>query len=567
MIVRHLLLNLMIFILLGTTSFAQTVEQARVAVLPFEVYSNIRSAGLQKMIAEDLSMRIADEGQIKVVDYSTISTFLDKSTPTFSKAALLDISEKLEADFLVLGSVTKIGENLSLDTYLFNPRGTPSFSKSFAEGKNLNALLKEMGTKINAQVLETVLSYQKTQAAEEETAPEATGGTEPVESATEKPPEVSEEPAGEQESAEGPVVAYAETDSGEEVLQPPDSLIEEVPEEIVPEEAGQEAPSAETVNSIEEQEVETPEEPSVADTDTDRREEVPEEIAAEETGQEAFPEAVDEDTKEQPVSIEEEEETPKDPVAADIDTGSRGEAPQPSDSLIEEKPQEMAAEEDVRQVSPEPTDERNREAIDVLSEIPEEKDAPATVALLKEPEREEIDSTEKESEDKSFSSPFSTLKPVKITSKTMEADNKRNMVTFKGDVVVKQEDIVIFSDTMKVSYEPKGGINKVEASGNVKMSQENRIATGKKLVFYNPEQKIVMTGSPKIWQGDNLISCEKVTVLLEDNKIVFEGKVDSIIYPRSLKEEQEKEDQEENQVEEIALPPLEDEPAGETVVQ
>jgi lipopolysaccharide export system protein LptA len=227
----------------------------------------------------------------------------------------------------------------------------------------------------------------------------------------------------------------------------------------------------------------------------------------------------------------------------------------------------MAAEEDVRQVSPEPTDERNREAIDVLSEIPEEKDAPATVALLKEPEREEIDSTEKESEDKSFSSPFSTLKPVKITSKTMEADNKRNMVTFKGDVVVKQEDIVIFSDTMKVSYEPKGGINKVEASGNVKMSQENRIATGKKLVFYNPEQKIVMTGSPKIWQGDNLISCEKVTVLLEDNKIVFEGKVDSIIYPRSLKEEQEKEDQEENQVEEIALPPLEDEPAGETVVQ
>ena len=567
MIVRQLLLNLMILILLGTTSFAQTVEQARVAVLPFEVYSNIRSAGLQKMIAEDLSMRIADEGQLKVVDYSNISRLLDKSTPTFNKATLLDISEKLEADFLVLGSVTKIGDNLSLDTYLFDPRGTPSFSKSFAEGKNLNALLKEMGTKINAQVLETVLSYQKTQAAEEEGAPQAAGDTEPVESAVEKTPEVSEEPAGEKESAEGPVVAYAETGSGEEVLQPSDSLIEEVPEEIVPEEAGQEAPSAETVNSIEEQEGETPEEPPVADTDTGSREEVPEKIAAEETGQEAFPEAVDEDTKEQPVIIEEEEETPEGPAAAYIDTDSREEALQPSDSLIEETPQEMAAEEDVQQVSPEAADEEDREAIDVLSEIPEEEDAPATVALLKEPEREETDSTEKESEDKSFSSPFSTLKPVKITSKTMEADNKRNMVTFKGDVVVKQEDIVIFSDTMKVSYEPKGGINKVEASGNVKMSQENRIATGKKLVFYNPEQKIVMTGSPKIWQGDNLISCEKVTVLLEDNKIVFEGKVDSIIYPRSLKEEQEKEDQEENQVEEITIPPLEDEPAGETVVQ
>ena len=52
MIVRQILLNLMILILLGATSFAQTVEPLRVAVLPFEVYSNIRSTGLQKMIAE-----------------------------------------------------------------------------------------------------------------------------------------------------------------------------------------------------------------------------------------------------------------------------------------------------------------------------------------------------------------------------------------------------------------------------------------------------------------------------------------------------------------------------------
>ena len=173
------------------------------------------------------------------------------------------------------------------------------------------------------------------------------------------------------------------------------------------------------------------------------------------------------------------------------------------------------------------------------------------MALLPKTEREEIDRAEQEPADKSFSSPFSTVKPVKITSKSMEADNKRNMVTFKGNVIVKQEDIVISSDLMKVSYEPKGGINKVEASGNVKMSQENRIATGKKLIFFNPEQKIVMTGKPKIWQGDNLISCEKVTVLLEEDKIFFEGKVDSIIYPRSMQEEQKENKQ---QVEEITTP-------------
>jgi lipopolysaccharide export system protein LptA len=163
-------------------------------------------------------------------------------------------------------------------------------------------------------------------------------------------------------------------------------------------------------------------------------------------------------------------------------------------------------------------------------------------------------SSKKKRKDQSLSSPFSTMKPIQITSKSMEADNKKNMVTFKGNVVVKQEDIVILSDIMKVVYEAKGGISRVEASGNVKMSQENRIATGKKLVFYNPEQKIVMTGNAKIWQGDNLISCEKVTVLLEEDKILFEGTVDSIIYPKSI---QEQDSGKKQQVEALTLPPHE----------
>ena len=66
------------------------------------------------------------------------------------------------------------------------------------------------------------------------------------------------------------------------------------------------------------------------------------------------------------------------------------------------------------------------------------------------------------------------------------------------------------------------------------------------------KQKIVMTGNPKIWQGDNLISCEKVTVLLEEDKIFFEGTVDSTIYPKSI---QEKDSEKKQQVEAIKLPP------------
>ncbi len=47
---------------------------------------------------------------------------------------------------------------------------------------------------------------------------------------------------------------------------------------------------------------------------------------------------------------------------------------------------------------------------------------------------------------------------MKITAESLEADNKKNTVTFKGNVVAKQGDMVIIADTMTVDYEKEGGI-------------------------------------------------------------------------------------------------------------
>ena len=144
MILQRLLLSIVVILnLLIFTSLAQTAEVARVAVLPFEVYSNVRSADLEKIIAQDLSTHIAQEEQIAAVDHQTITTLLDKSTPTFSKSTLLGIAEKLEADFMVMGSVTKIGDNISIELYIINSRVTPSISKDFTDGKKLTIHIKK----------------------------------------------------------------------------------------------------------------------------------------------------------------------------------------------------------------------------------------------------------------------------------------------------------------------------------------------------------------------------------------------------------------------------------------
>jgi lipopolysaccharide export system protein LptA len=463
MIFRRVLLSIVTIIFSLSTAAARAEVTARVAVLPFEVYTNARNASLKDTIAHELSSRIAQEEGIAVVDQTRIKDILDSKTSfSFNEVALRSIAEKLEVPFLVLGSMTKIGENLSLDTYVFTTQGSSSFTKDFTEGKNLNSLIKKMAQKISSQILEIARASAEGQKPEPTEEPSSGELEEPAGAGTvgKDSPPVPEEQESAEMAAEESVRSEVEENTSVAGALPPQKATDEVPDQ------------------------------------------------------------------------------PHTP---------------PDKEIIGDEVAEATAEEGTQRV---PEAQVQTEGLDDPGEPRGEEGETATVAGLPTgdaapPTEQPRNSGKKKRKDKSLSSPFSTMKPIQITSKSMEADNKKNMVTFKGSVVVKQEDILILSDIMKVAYEAKGGISRVEASGNVKMSQENRIATGKKLVFYNPEQKIVMTGNAKIWQGDNLISCEKVTVLLEEDKIFFEGTVDSIIYPKSI---QEQDSGKKQQVEALTLP-------------
>jgi len=531
MIFRLVLLSITTIIFSLSTAAARAEVIARVAVLPFEVYTNASTASLKDTIANELSSRLAQEEGIAVVDQTRIKDILDSKTSfSFNEVALRSIAEKLEVPFLVLGSMTKIGENLSLDTYLFTTQGSSSFSKDFTEGKNLNSLIKKMAQKISSRILVTA------RASSEDQEPEA----------TEKPS--LREPEG-------------RTDEGTADLSSP-----AVPEE----QEGAEVVAKESVQSEVEENTPVagalPPEP-LADAVADQPHTVPgKEIAGDEVAEATAKEG----TPLVPKAQEGAEVVAKENVQSEVEENTPVAGalpPEPLADAVADQPHTVPDKKIAGDEADEATAEEGSQLIPEEQVIPEVLKDPeesviedgdtATVAGLPKEDSDHSSEQPKKSDkkkrkDTSLSSPFSTMKPIQITSKSMEADNKKNMVTFKGNVVVKQEDIVIISDIMKVAYESKGGISRVEASGNVKMSQEDRIATGKKLVFYNREQKIVMTGNAKIWQGDNLISCEKVTVLLEEDKIFFEGTVDSIIYPKSIQAQDSEKTQ---QVEALTLPP------------
>ncbi len=113
------------------------------------------------------------------------------------------------------------------------------------------------------------------------------------------------------------------------------------------------------------------------------------------------------------------------------------------------------------------------------------------------------------------------------------------VITFSGNVVAKQGEMVIYADRAQVFYmkgQEGNEVKEIVATGNVKIQEGDRLATSQKAVFLNAEQKIILTGQPKVWQGQDMLSGDRITVLLEEDKSIVEGsperRVEVILYPK-----------------------------------
>lgn len=144
--------------------------------------------------------------------------------------------------------------------------------------------------------------------------------------------------------------------------------------------------------------------------------------------------------------------------------------------------------------------------------------------------------------------------PIQIVSDRLDAYNEKGLVVFSGNVVATQEDKIIKSDSLFLYYKKKAGksektapagiikqgeIDRIEAEGNVRMTQGERIVTGEKAIFYNDDQKIIVTGNTVMQDGDNIIKGEKTVVFMKENRGIVEsgpgGRVRVTIYPEETK--------------------------------
>jgi len=114
--------------------------------------------------------------------------------------------------------------------------------------------------------------------------------------------------------------------------------------------------------------------------------------------------------------------------------------------------------------------------------------------------------------------------PIDITSDRVETYSKENLIIFKGNVTARQKDIVIYADSLEaVIIEGGKGIERVTAGGSVKIQQGLRVANCQKAVFYNIDQKVVLTGDPKVWEGNDMVSGDEIVFDIEQDLMEVKG--------------------------------------------
>jgi len=129
---------------------------------------------------------------------------------------------------------------------------------------------------------------------------------------------------------------------------------------------------------------------------------------------------------------------------------------------------------------------------------------------------------------------------IQISSDRLEAEDTSGRVTFFGNVVARRGDLTLYAREVEI-YSVSGArdFDRIDARGDVRIVLNGKVATGDAAIYYKNEEKIVLTGAPKVFQDGNSIEGEEITVFLKDERSVVTGgeeaRVNAVFQPKGPK--------------------------------
>lgn len=128
--------------------------------------------------------------------------------------------------------------------------------------------------------------------------------------------------------------------------------------------------------------------------------------------------------------------------------------------------------------------------------------------------------------------------PLTVDADRMERYGRESLIVFIGNVVARQNNSVQYADRMEVYLDEKGdGVVRAISTGGVRIiTRDCRTGTAKRAEYYDLEQRVVLIGDARVWQDDNVVSGDTITIYLSEDRSVVQGanqeRVTAVFYPR-----------------------------------
>ena len=133
--------------------------------------------------------------------------------------------------------------------------------------------------------------------------------------------------------------------------------------------------------------------------------------------------------------------------------------------------------------------------------------------------------------------------PVTVDADKMERFGKEGLVIFTGNVIARQNNSVQYADRMEVYLDENGDrIVRTVSTGGVRIiTRDCRTGTAKRAEYFDLDQRVVLIGNARVWQEENIVSGETITIFLSQDRSVVQGgkqeRVKAVFSPKEEKKD------------------------------
>ncbi|HYA14206.1 MAG TPA: outer membrane protein assembly factor BamA [Syntrophales bacterium] len=141
MIKKYLLIKAAILIALFTLINHQIVfaeDVKKIVILPFEIYSKASVSELREAAYKGLSTELVKSKNIQLIERSTFTKAIEGKK--IDEKLALNVGKELGADYVIMGSLTAFGEQISVDARVIDIKEGRTFPAVYAHGRGIKSI-------------------------------------------------------------------------------------------------------------------------------------------------------------------------------------------------------------------------------------------------------------------------------------------------------------------------------------------------------------------------------------------------------------------------------------------